>query len=92
MIASPKRWRSLAAFTILGSALAATLAGCSNKATNIPVTQTPPAAADTAQPKPAGGTPMASAPAPAPAPSTRSATRAGPSTWHPVASASESDH
>ena len=66
MIASPKRWRSLAAFTILGSALAATLAGCSNKATTIPVTQTPPAAADTTQPNPAGGTPMASAPAPQP--------------------------
>jgi hypothetical protein len=68
MNASPNRWRSLAAFTILGSALAATLAGCSNKATTIPVTQNPPAAADTARPNPAGGTPMASAPAPAPAP------------------------
>jgi hypothetical protein len=68
MNASPNRWRSLAAFTILGSALAATIAGCSNKATTIPVTQNPPAAADTARPNPAGGTPMASAPAPAPAP------------------------
>jgi hypothetical protein len=67
MNASPNRWRSLAAFTILGSALAATLAGCSNKATTIPVTQNPPAAADAARPSPAGGTPLASA-APAPAP------------------------
>ena len=68
MIASPNRWRSLAAFTILGSALAVTLAGCSNKATTIPVTQTPPAAADTARQNPAGGSPMASAPVPAPQP------------------------
>ena len=87
MIASPNRWRSLAAFTILGSALAATLAGCSNKATTIPVTQTPPAAADAPQPSPAGWhapgirRPRACSP-------TCSATRAGPSSWHPPGSAS----
>jgi hypothetical protein len=68
MNASPIRRRSIAAFTILGSALAATLAGCSNKATTIPVTQNPPAAVGTTQPNRAGGTPTASAPAPAPAP------------------------
>ena len=64
MNASPNRWRSIAAFTILGSALSVALAGCSNKATTIPVAQTPPAAPGTTQPNPAGGTPMASAPAP----------------------------
>jgi hypothetical protein len=41
---SPNRWRAIAAFTILASALSCTLAGCSNKTTTIPTGQTPPAA------------------------------------------------
>jgi hypothetical protein len=46
----PHRWRTIAAFTILASALSATLAGCSNKTNTIPTVQTPPspAAADPA--------------------------------------------
>jgi hypothetical protein len=41
---SPNRWRAIAAFTILASALSWTLAGCSNKTSTIPTQQTPPAA------------------------------------------------
>jgi hypothetical protein len=42
---SPNRWRAVATFTILASALLFTLAGCSNKTSSVPTAQTPPAAA-----------------------------------------------
>jgi hypothetical protein len=76
---SPNRWRSIAAFTILASALSCTLAGCTNKTTPPPAAQTPAAApganpANAASTAPAGPAnaanpaPVASAPAPAPQP------------------------
>jgi hypothetical protein len=74
---SPNRWRAIAAFTILASALSFTLAGCSNKSSTLPTAQTPPAAvgtnpANAANTAPANPTNAANAapakPAPAPAP------------------------
>jgi hypothetical protein len=41
MNASPKRWRAIAAFAVLASALSATLAGCTNKTNAVPAAQTP---------------------------------------------------
>ena len=41
---SPNRWRAIATFTILASALLFALAGCSNKTSPAPTAQTPPAA------------------------------------------------
>jgi hypothetical protein len=41
---SPNRWRAIATFTILASALSFALAGCSNKTSRVPAAQTPPAA------------------------------------------------
>jgi hypothetical protein len=73
---SPNRWRAIAAFTILASALSCTLAGCSNKTTTIPTGQTPPAAvganpgtaANTAPANPANAAnPAPAKPAPQPA-------------------------
>jgi hypothetical protein len=63
MNAYPIRWRAIAA--ILASAL--TLAGCTNQANTIPVTQTPPGAATTHPTNTATAAPASSA-APAPAP------------------------
>ena len=40
---SPNRWRAIATFTILASALSFTLAGCTNKTSPAPAAQTPPA-------------------------------------------------
>ncbi len=76
---SPNRWRSIAAFTILASALSWTLAGCTNKTSPLPAAQTPAAApgtnpANAASTAPAGPAnaanpaSVASAPAPAPQP------------------------
>ena len=74
MNASPNRWREIAAFAILASALsAANFAGCTNKAA-VPAAQTPPAATGAKPASPASTTPAASvaasaaAPAPVPAP------------------------
>lgn len=50
MNASPKRWRAIAAFTVLASALSATLAGCNNKTNAVPAAQTPANAAAGANP------------------------------------------
>ena len=36
MNASPNRWRAIAAFTILASALSAMLAGCTSKTSTVP--------------------------------------------------------
>jgi hypothetical protein len=41
---SPNRWRAIATFTILASALSFALAGCSSKTSPAPAAQTPPAA------------------------------------------------
>jgi hypothetical protein len=41
---SPTRWRAIATFTILASALSFALAGCTNKTNGVPTAQTPPAA------------------------------------------------
>jgi hypothetical protein len=77
MMTSPNRWRAIAAFTVLGSALAASLAGCTSKTNSVPAAQTPSASAGANQPSAAspspGNTanaanPVAAAPAPAPAP------------------------
>ncbi len=79
MNASPNRWRAIATFTILASALLATLAGCTNKTSSVPAAQTPPSAvganqANAANPAPgnpanaANTTPAAPAPPPAPQP------------------------
>lgn len=74
---SPNRWRSIAAFTILASALSCTLAGCTNKTSPLPASQTPAAApgahpANAASTAPAGpanaANPLSVASAPAPAP------------------------
>ena len=73
MNASPNRWRAIAAYTILASALSATLSGCSSKISTVPAAQTPPGAAGASSPanpaNAAAGPPAATtAPAPAPAP------------------------
>lgn len=84
MNASPKRWRAIAAFAVLASALSATLAGCNNKTSAVPAAQTPANAAaanpaNAANNPPANSTNTAAnatnsanaapaAPAPAPAP------------------------
>jgi hypothetical protein len=79
---SPHRWRAIATFTILASALLFALAGCSNKTNPAPVAQTQPAAPGTnpataantapANPanaaNPAAATPTPAKPAPAPQP------------------------
>ena len=71
MNASPNRWRGIAAFAILASALsAANFAGCTNK-TAVPAAQTPPAATGANPASPASPTstaPVASVATPAPAP------------------------
>jgi hypothetical protein len=73
MNASPKRWRAIAAFAILASALSATLTGCTNKTSSVPAAQTPPNAvganqANTAPGNPANAAnPASAAPAPPPA-------------------------
>ena len=98
---SPRRWRSIAAFTILASALSCTLAGCTSKTSPPPAAQTPSAtpganpanAASTAPASPANAAnpaSVASAPAPGPQPAPQPALVSSPR--HPVASASESDH
>ena len=57
MNASPNRWRAIAAFAILASALfAANFAGCTNKAA-VPAAQTPPAATGAIPASPASTTP-----------------------------------
>jgi hypothetical protein len=63
MHAFPKRWREIAAFSILASAIAASLAGCTSKTKAGPSAQAPAAASSTS---PAGT--AAAAPAPAPDP------------------------
>jgi hypothetical protein len=77
---SPNRWRTIATFTILASALLFALAGCSNKTNPVPTAQTPPAvqaspaanaatAANSAPGSPANPTnPAPAKPAPAPQP------------------------
>jgi hypothetical protein len=45
MNVSPNRWRAIAAFAVLASALSATLAGCTNKTNAVPAAQTPANAA-----------------------------------------------
>ena len=60
MNASPRRWRAIAAFSILASALAASLAGCSSKTNAVTPVQAPAAAPST--------TPAVAAAAPAPQP------------------------
>ena len=73
MNVSPNRWRAIATFTILASALS----GCTNKTSSVPTAQTPPSAvganqanaANTAPGNPANATnPALAAPAPPPAP------------------------
>jgi hypothetical protein len=73
---SPNRWRAIATFTILASALFA-LAGCTNKTSPVPAAQTPPAApggnsataANSVPGNPANATnPAQAKPAPAPQP------------------------
>ncbi len=66
---SPNRWRAIAAFAILASALSAIFAGCFNK-TAAPGAQTPPAAAATNPASPASTTPATSVATAAPAPAT----------------------
>jgi hypothetical protein len=79
MNASPNRWQAIATFTILASALVATLAGCTNKTSSVPAAQTPPSAvgaipANATNPSPgnpataANSTPVAPAPPAAPQP------------------------
>ncbi len=73
MNASSNRWRAIAAYTILASALSATLSGCSSKISTVPAAPTPPGAAGASSPanpaNAAAGPPAATtAPAPAPAP------------------------
>jgi hypothetical protein len=74
MNASPNRWRAIATFTILASALSATLAGCTNKASSVPAAQAPPSAVAGNQANPSSRNPAnaanaaSAAPAPAPAP------------------------
>jgi hypothetical protein len=74
---SPNRWRAIATFTILASALSFALAGCSNKTSPAPIAQTPPAApgansataANSAPGNPANAAnPAPAKPAPAPQP------------------------
>jgi hypothetical protein len=65
---SPHRWRAIATFTILASALSCTLTGCSNKANPAPVAQTQPAAPETNPATAANGTPANPAHAANPAP------------------------
>ena len=86
MNASPNRWRAIAAFTILASALSATLAGCSNKTSTVPAAQTPPAAADTNPASPAEYDPcdIRRHSRPGPRTSACPATPAGPSPRHPA--------
>jgi hypothetical protein len=59
MNASPARWRSIAAFAVLTSALSAMLTGCTSKANPASAAQAPPSAASTtttaAAPLPAQG-------------------------------------
>jgi hypothetical protein len=73
---SPNRWRAIATFTILASALSFALAGCSNKTSPVPAAQTPGAApgansataANSAPGNPAANpAPVKPAPAPQPA-------------------------
>jgi hypothetical protein len=47
MNASPARWRAIAAFAVLTSALSAMLTGCTSKASPAPAAQAPPSAAST---------------------------------------------
>jgi hypothetical protein len=83
MNVSPNRWRAIAAFAVLASALSATLAGCTNKTNAVPAAQTPgnPAGANPANAanstsanstntaaNSANGPNAAPAPAPAPQP------------------------
>jgi hypothetical protein len=77
---SPNRWRAIATFTILASALSFALAGCTNKTSPAPTAQTPPVspavpaansatAANSAPGNPApAASPAPAKPAPAPAP------------------------
>lgn len=73
---SPNRWRAIATFTILASALSFALAGCSNKTSRVPAAQTPPAApsansataANSVPGNPANAANPPAKPAPAPQP------------------------
>jgi hypothetical protein len=64
---SPNRWRAIATFTILASALCFALAGCSNKTSTVPTAQTPPAAPGANSATAANSAPGNPAAAPAPA-------------------------
>jgi hypothetical protein len=64
---SPNRWRAIATFTILASALSFALAGCSNKTSPVPTAQTPPAAPGANSATAANSAPGNPAAAPAPA-------------------------
>ncbi len=65
---SPTRWRAIATFTILASALSFALAGCTNKTSPVPAAQTPPAAPGGNPATAANSVPGNPAPAPNPAP------------------------